>query len=162
MNRWFAEVKTVEGLRKRYRELLKKYHPDNENGSIEATQEINAEYDRLFAILSKENKSDSQSYTYDDKAENEAFKAVINNIIHINADVEIIGSWIWVHGGYEYRELLKSMGFRYAPKKKCWCWHYGEYHRYHKGEVSLAEIRAKYGSEHIKHQTEQRRVESYV
>lgn len=70
MNRWFAEVKTVEELRKRYRELLKKYHPDNENGSIEATQEINAEYDRLFASLSKENKSDSQSYTYDDKAEN--------------------------------------------------------------------------------------------
>ena len=94
MNRWFAEVKTVEELRKRYRELLKKYHPDNENGSIEATQEINAEYDRLFASLSKENKSDSQSYTYDDKAENEAFKAVINDIIHINADVEIIGSWI--------------------------------------------------------------------
>ena len=61
MNRWFAEVKTVEELRKRYRELLKKYHPDNENGSIEATQEINAEYDRLFASLSKENKSDSQS-----------------------------------------------------------------------------------------------------
>ena len=30
MNRWFAEVKTVEELRKRYRELLKKYHPDNE------------------------------------------------------------------------------------------------------------------------------------
>ena len=59
MNRWFAEVKTVEGLRKRYRALLKKYDPDNENGSIEATQEIDAEYDRLFAILSKENKSDS-------------------------------------------------------------------------------------------------------
>lgn len=31
MNRWFAEVKTVEELRKRYRELLKKYHPDNCN-----------------------------------------------------------------------------------------------------------------------------------
>ena len=162
MNRWFAEVKTVEGLRKRYRELLKKYHPDNENGSIEATQEINAEYDRLFSILSRENQSDSQSYTYDNKAENEAFKAVINDIIHINADVEVIGSWVWVHGGYEYRELLKSIGFRYAPKKKCWCWHYGEYHRYHKGEVSLDEIRAKYGCKHIKHQTEQRRVESYV
>ena len=94
MNKWFAGVKTVEELRKRYRELLKKYHPDNENGSIEATKEINAEYDRLFSILSQENKSDSQSYTYDNKAENEAFKAVINDIIHINADVEIIGSWV--------------------------------------------------------------------
>lgn len=60
MDKWFAGVKTVEELRKRYRELLKKYHPDNENGSIEATKEINAEYDRLFSILSQENKSDSQ------------------------------------------------------------------------------------------------------
>lgn len=30
MNEWFAGVKTVEGLRKRYRELWKKYHPDND------------------------------------------------------------------------------------------------------------------------------------
>lgn len=48
--KYFTGIKTVEGLRKRYRELLKKFHPDNENGSVE----INSEYDRLFSILSKE------------------------------------------------------------------------------------------------------------
>lgn len=69
--KYFAGVKTVEELRKKYRELLKKYHPDNENGSVKITQEINNEYDRLFAILSKENNSDIQSYTYE---ENEHFK----------------------------------------------------------------------------------------
>ncbi len=37
-------------------------------------QSINAEYDRLFADLSKVNKSDSQSYTYE---ENEQFKAAV-------------------------------------------------------------------------------------
>ena len=52
--KWFKNVTTVEELRKEYRRLLKLYHPDNENGSVEVTQEINAEYDRLFAILSKE------------------------------------------------------------------------------------------------------------
>lgn len=57
--------------------MLKKYHPGNENGSIEAAQEINAEYDRLFSIISQQNKSGS-NHTYDDKAENEAFKAVMN------------------------------------------------------------------------------------
>lgn len=60
--KYFAEVKTVEELRKRYRELLKKYHPDNENGSVEVTQEINAKYDRLFATLSQENYSVSRIY----------------------------------------------------------------------------------------------------
>lgn len=155
MKEYFAGVKTVEELRKMYRELLKKYHPDNENGSVEITQEINAEYDRLFAILSKENEPDGQTYTYDRTEENEAFKEVLNSIIHINADIEIIGSWVWVHGAYEYRELLKSVGFKFAPKKKCWCWHFGEYRRYHKGEVSLDEIRMKYGSQNINHKAKQ-------
>ena len=45
--KWFKNVITVEELRKEYRRLLKLYHPDNENGSVEVTQEINAEYDRL-------------------------------------------------------------------------------------------------------------------
>ena len=155
MNKWFTGVKDIETLRKRYRELLKQYHPDNEGGSVEITQQINAEYDALFAILSKESKPDGESTTYDDKAENEAFKAVINDIIHINADIEIIGSWVWIHGGYEYRELLKSIGFKFAPKKKCWCWHYGEYKRHHKTEVSLDEIRMKYGSKTVNSKSRQ-------
>lgn len=59
--KYFTGVKTIEELRQRYRKLLKKYHPDNENGSVEITQEINAEYDCLFADLSKENKADSKT-----------------------------------------------------------------------------------------------------
>lgn len=155
MNKWFKGVATIEELRKQYRELLKKYHPDNDGGSVEIAQEINAEYDRLFAQMSHENSTDSQSSTYDNKAENEAFKAVINNIIHINADVEIIGSWVWIHGGYEYRELLKSIGFKFAPKKKCWCWHFGDYHRRSKREISLDEIRQKYGSQKVNSKSKQ-------
>lgn len=57
MTAYFKEATTVDELRKQYRELLKKYHPDNKNGSLEITKEINTEYDRLFAILSKEKKS---------------------------------------------------------------------------------------------------------
>ncbi len=155
MEKYFAGIKTVEELRKRYKELLKKYHPDNENGSIEITQEINAEYDRLFAVLSKESKPGKENTGYDNKAENEAFEEVINSIIHINADIEIIGSWIWVHGGYEYRKLLKSVGFRFAPKKKCWCWHYGEYIQYRRSEESLDEIRKKYGSQNVNRKSRQ-------
>ena len=156
MKKWFKDVTTIEELRKRYRELLKMYHPDNENGSVEVTQEINAEYDRLFfAILSKKTQSDNQSHAYNTDDENKAFKEAINSIIHINADIEIIGSWIWVHGGYEYRELLKSTGFKYAPKKKSWCWHYGDYNRYHKKEISLDEIRMKYGSQSVSHKSKQ-------
>ena len=49
--KYFNNVNTLEELRKQYKELLKKYHPDNPTGSTEATQEINSEYDKLFKLL---------------------------------------------------------------------------------------------------------------
>ena len=150
--KYFAGVKTVEELRKRYRELLKKYHPDNENGSVEVTQEINVEYDALFAILSKEKQSYGQSYTYE---ENEQFKAILNEIIGFNMTVEIIGSWIWCFDCYQYKDQLKALGFTWCSKKKAWVWHDGEYHRHHKKEIPLNDIRAKYGSQTVKRQSYQ-------
>ena len=156
MNKWFKGITTVEQLRKRYRELLKQFHPDNEGGSVEATQEINAEYDRLFAILSKESKSDGESTTEEEKAANEAFKAVLDRIIHINADIEIVGEWIWIEkGSYENRELLKEVGFHYASRKKAWYWHFGAWHRRSKREITLDEIRLKYGSEKVNSKSKQ-------
>lgn len=152
MDKWFAGVTTIEELRKQYRELLKKFHPDNAGGSVEITQEINAEYDRLFAILSKENSTDGQSYTQE---ENEQFKAVLNAISGFNMTVQIIGEWIWAFDSYAYKDALKALGFRYAPKKKAWTWHSGEYRRFNKKEVPLSHIRAKYGCQTVRSQSRQ-------
>lgn len=152
MYKWFAGVTTIEELRKRYRELLKQYHPDNDGGSVEVTQEINAEYDRLFADLSKENSTDGQSYTQE---ENEQFKAVLNAISGFNMTVQIIGEWIWAFDSYAYKDRLKALGFRYAPKKKAWTWHSGEYRRFHKKEVPLSHIKAKYGCQTVRSQSRQ-------
>lgn len=155
MNKWFVGIKTVEELRKKYRELLRQHHPDN-GGSVEVTQEINAEYDRLFARMSHETKSDEESTTYDDETEDRAFREVLDRIIHINADIEIVGKWIWVEkGSYEYRQLLKEVGFHYASRKKAWYWHHGEYHKRSKKEISLEEIRLKYGSQTVHNKSKQ-------
>ena len=118
MSNYFAGVTDIEALRKKYRELLKKYHPDN-GGSVSEMQSINAEYDRLFNILSKENNSYGQSYTYE---ENEHFKAILNEIIGFNMTVEIIGSWIWCFDCYQYKDQLKALGFTWCSKKKAWVW----------------------------------------
>lgn len=50
----------MEELRKRYRHLLKQYHPDNLNGSNAMTKEINTEYDAVFSKLSHENPKGEQ------------------------------------------------------------------------------------------------------
>lgn len=151
--KWFKEVKDVETLRKQYRELLKTHHPDN-GGNEESMKEINLEYDRLSAQMSRENKAD-ESTTYDTEAEDRAFREVLEKISTLNVTAEIVGSWIWISGGYECRELLKSIGFKWAAKKKAWCWHFGEYRRHHSKEVSLDEIRAKYGSRTVNNKTKQ-------
>lgn len=151
MRKWFENVTTIEELRKRYRELLKMYHPDNKNGSVEITQEINTEYDLVFSFLSKEEHSDSQST----REENEQFKVILNAIIGYNITIEIIGNWIWCFNCYAYKDKIKSLGFTWCSKKKAWVWHSGEYHRHHKKEIPLNDIRAKYGSQTVRNQAYQ-------
>lgn len=46
---YFKNVKSFEDLKKQYKELLKKNHPDN-GGDVEAMKEINVQFDALFAI----------------------------------------------------------------------------------------------------------------
>lgn len=155
MNKWFTGITTMEALREQYRRLLKQYHPDNTGGSAEITKEINNEYDNLFFILSKETKKEEASSTYHNPSENEAFKAILNQIINYNMEIEIIGSWIWCFQSFAYKDRLKELGFKFAPKKKAWVWHFEDYKRYHKKEISMDTIRAKYGSQKVAHQSKQ-------
>lgn len=69
--------------------------------------------------------------------------------------VEIIGSWIWCFDCYQYKDQLKVLGFTWCSKKKSWVWHDGEYHRHHKKEIPLNDIRAKYGSQTVRNQVHQ-------
>lgn len=147
--KWFAEVKTMEELRKKYKQLLKQYHPDNHGGSDEITKEINAEYDIVFVELSHENMKEEQGYTC---KENEQFKTIMNSIVGFNMTIEIIGSWIWCFDCYPYKDQLKELGFTWCSKKKAWAWHDGEYRRHHKKEISLDNIRGKYGSQTVRKQ----------
>lgn len=162
--KWFTNVRTVEELRKQYRQLMKKHHPDV-GGNTEDAKEINSEYDRLFDVLSRQEPQErpqgEQDTTEDKAAEDKAIRTVLDALAGIDADVEIIGSWIWItRNNYLYRELLKSLNFRYASKKKAWYWHYGEYRRHHKREVSLDEIREKYGSQRVNNRRERKAVAS--
>lgn len=45
---WFKGVQTEEELTKRYKDLLKIYHPDNKTGDTEITQQIQEEYNNCL------------------------------------------------------------------------------------------------------------------
>lgn len=48
---FFVGVNNADSLKKRYKELLKIFHPDNLNGDTRTLQEINKEYDSLKRIF---------------------------------------------------------------------------------------------------------------
>ena len=52
MAKYFKKVSSFEDLKKQFKELLKLNHPDN-GGDVKIMQEINIEYDALFAIWKK-------------------------------------------------------------------------------------------------------------
>ena len=148
---WFTGVTDIQTLRQRYREMLKEHHPDN-GGNVSDMQNINAEYDVLFDVLSKADKSDKQSYTHE---ENEQFKAILNEITAFNMTVQIIGSWIWCFDCFQYKDQLKVLGFTWCSKKRAWVWHSEPYHRYHKKEIPLSDIKSKYGCQTVRKQSYQ-------
>ena len=154
--KWFDKSKlhTVAELRTAYKELLKINHPDN-GGKVSDMQEINAEYDTLYSILSQNESADGESCTEQDNAADEAFRAILNEIAGYNMTIQIIGEWIWAFDSFAYKDRLKELGFRYAPRKKAWTWHSDEYRRFHRKEVPMNHIRAKYGCQTIRNQSRQ-------
>lgn len=162
MSKYFKDVTTLEELRKQYRDLLKKYHPDNVNGSTEATQEINAEYDRLFKVLkdrhesrsagtNKEKEKTDFNHMKYDFSEDAKLREVLQKIITFEGiNIEIIGCWLWVDGNtYAYRTALKEIGFKWAREKKKWYFHTEAFRKRSRKKLSMEDIRNYYGSTEV-------------
>ena len=47
---FFSGVGSKQSLKKRYKDLIKIYHPDNLDGDTDTIQEINSEYNKLCAL----------------------------------------------------------------------------------------------------------------
>ena len=48
---FFCGVGSKQSLKKRYKDLIKIYHPDNLDGDNDTIQEINREYDHLSKVF---------------------------------------------------------------------------------------------------------------
>lgn len=159
---YFTNIFTLEELRKQYRDLLKKFHPDNPNGSTQATQEINAEYDRLFESLKNCHESATTGKTADTKKSSfddlkydfesdQKMREVLQQIISFDGiNIEIVGCWIWLSGNtYQYKTNLKDLGFKWANQKKMWYFHTEAFRKRSKRKLSMDDIRSYYGSTEV-------------
>lgn len=165
--KWFKETDTLDELRKLYRKLVVKYHPDN-GGSEEVIKEINAEYDILFKRLKSnfehkdtyKDATDKQKQSYDWQKDKQIREMVMQLSRFKNITVEIIGVWIWVSNCYEYRKELKELGFHWARQKQMWYLHFDDFHKFSSKPASMGYIRDKYGSVEIRFRTEKEEKEN--
>ena len=166
MKTYFKNVQTLDELRKQYKDLLKKYHPDN-GGSEDITKAINVEYEKLFKIL-KDNHSrqdmaegnagsnhSSYNNSYDDMKydfeEDSLLREMLQKVIYFSdITIEIIGAWLWISGNtYPHRKELKELGFKFASQKKCWFWHSDAFRKKSHRRLSMDDIRGYYGSTEV-------------
>lgn len=145
----FIGINTLEELKKTYRDLAMKYHPDR-GGDVEIMKEINNLYDEFFTILKNTHKNkDGNIYTKENPEKASEFKDIIEKLIRMKGlEIEIIGSFIWLGGNTKaHKDAIKTLGFKWHNKKKLWYKAPEGYKRYHgKKEYSIDEIRGMYGS----------------
>lgn len=160
--KWFInpEPETLEDLKKQYKRLALKHHPDV-GGNTEDMKQINDEYERLFVRLKDTHKNaEGEFYTAWTETTETAteFMDIIEKLIHMDGiEIEVCGSWLWVTGNTkEHKDELKALTFKWSSNKQAWYFHRDGYRKRSKKSLTLDEIRGFYGSEKIEKESSRR------
>jgi hypothetical protein len=151
--KYFTECKSIDDIKTLYRVLAKQYHPDR-GGDTSTMQSINTEYAFTCAsILKGENLSNEDTEAEILKAEQ--YRHALEKISGLEGlVVELVGAWIWVTGNtYPHRATLKEAGFMFAHKKVAWYFRTDEYKTYSRHQLTLEQIKSKYGSKDLSGKT---------
>lgn len=147
---YFKDCQSIEQIKKTYRELAKKYHPDHNNTDTNSIMaEINLQYEqqkgRKFTATNHETKK-TYEQTFDPF---DGYREKINKLINLSGiEIELCGTWLWITGDTKpYKEQLKELGFKFSGKKLAWYWKPGTYRKKSKKELTIDEIRNLYGSQ---------------
>jgi curved DNA-binding protein CbpA len=147
---YFTGVTTIEELKKAYRQLAKKFHPDlnRDTDTTKQMQEINNEYEYLFKTLGTESDKKNGHNV------NDSFRDIINELMKEKfaaVTVEIVGSWIWLSGHtYPIKDSIKELGFKFQGSSKRWYLAGSELIGKKKGSLTWDQKVEKYGKQTIK------------
>jgi hypothetical protein len=129
--------------------LAKQHHPDR-GGATETMQAINNEYAFACAkILNGENINSVE--TEEEILKAEKYREALEKIISLEGVIiELVGAWIWITGNtYPHRAILKQSGYLFAHKKVAWYFRTDEFKTHNRHQLTLEQIKAKYGSKDI-------------
>ena len=158
--KYFKDLNSMEEVKKQYRKLAMKYHPDR-GGNEEVFKQINKEYEQAMEKAKiKETKKaktkQEEDFIKSQYTNSKNFRNIIDKLIVLEGiDIEITGTWIWLRGNtYKYKEYLKSeFNAQWSKSKKCWFISpEGKNFRKTRGYrgKSMSSIRSTYGSTKIK------------
>jgi curved DNA-binding protein CbpA len=146
MINYFKDCTNIDNIKNEYRKLAKKYHPDiNTKSDDSIMKEINSQYDLAIKIL-KDTKSAKKADSQVQEAE--IFKDIIAQLIKFDdIEIEICNWYLWISGNTKpIKELLKSLNFKWASKKKQWYYRPDWCFSRNRKEWSMEKIRSTYGS----------------
>lgn len=139
---------TEADIKKAFKRLAVKFHPDKNPLGAEMMKMINTANDFLMSNLSKIN--EFKSLNLDDFYDySEEMIKVLNALSALNGiEFEVIGNWAWISGDTKtHKEALSALGCRWAPKKKKWFYRPAEHKsRFNRTEHTMDEIRQMYGT----------------
>ncbi len=164
---YFTNCKNANESKAEYRRLAMQYHPDR-GGDLETMKVINVEYhDHLRGFDGQsfrgfDGKDHTYRYTYETEQEildkiTELFK-----IKMVNVSIELIGTWLWVHGETRpYREQLKELSLKWHSKRLKWFFHTKTSFRRKYSGTSFDQMRMMYGSENCEQEKQPDRKEQF-
>ena len=157
--KYFKDLNSMEAVKKQYRKLAMKYHPDR-GGNEEIFKAINNEYEEAMEIAKANETKKAKTKKEEDFIKSQYmnsknFRNIIDKLIILEGiEIEITGTWLWLRGNtYKYKEYLKSeFNAQWSKSKKCWFISPNKDFRKTRGYKgkNMSDIRNIYGSTKIK------------
>lgn len=122
--KFIKDVTTLEELKRVYKKLALKYHPDM-GGTDKEMAQINNEYEALFDKLKNTHKNKEGEYYQKETTETpQEWQEIIHKLLTLkmeNVSIEVIGAFLWVSGNTKpYKEELKALNMKWSNNKKSW------------------------------------------
>lgn len=160
--KYIKNVSTLEELKREYKKLALKLHPDMPNGDEQAMKDLNNEYDLLFSKLKDTHKNhEGEFYTKATEETVNEWKDILDKLFSlkmVDVEIEVIGSFLWITGNTKpYKDDLKALGLKWGVKKKAWYLSPKGYKRYGKKKYEMNEIRSMYGSQKVSETTKEKK-----
>lgn len=148
MNKFFNNIETLEELKKEYRKLVVKHHPDN-GGDGKIFNQIKVEYEKMFNLV-KDTHKNADGETYQKQTDEVAseFIDLINKLMELEAiTIEIIGSFVWVGGETKpHKDQLKELKFKWSSNKTMWYKAPDDYKKRSRKKYAIDDLRNMYGT----------------